>query len=381
MRIKYLIGSLCLSALLVACGGGHDTPPPAQDKRLPTGPALLAEVERVRATGGLPGLSVVVVDQDRIEAVSTGRRNINGPALITDADQFQTGSLTKAASALLIARLVEQNKLRWDSTMGEIFPAWTAQMQASLRSVTVQQLLRHRSGIKRDIEEVDAVQLRPHATGNVGADRATVGRYFLQLAPALTPDTKYSYSNVGYLIVGLIAEAVGGESYEALMQKEVFGPLNMTASFGLPEDGGPGALSGHVKQANAWVAAQYSDETRLWLRLMYPAGGMKISMADYGKYLHEHLRGLQGKSAYLSAATYKLIHTPVDGYGFGWSVGDDADIGGRYSVHNGTILTYYSTTILVPGTGRAVAVSCNCYAENGNDAAEKLLLRLVGAKS
>ncbi len=377
MRINYLFGSLLLSALLCACGGGDA--PPAQETHLPTGAALLAEVERVRASGALPGLSVVVVDRDRIEAATSGRRKINDAAPITDADQFQTGSLTKAASVLLIARLVEQNKLRWDSTMGQIFPAWSAGMHASLRSLTVQQLLRHRSGIKRDIDDADVLVLRARATGDISAERATAGQYFLQLAPTFTPDTKYSYSNVGYMIVGLIAEAAGGEPYEALMQKEVFAPLNMTASFGLPEDDGPGALSGHVKQGNAWQVAQYSADTRAWLHLMYPAGGMKVSMADYGKYLHEHLLGLQGKSTYLSAATFQLIHTPVDGYGFGWHVGDDAQVG-HYSTHDGTIGTYTSVTMLVPGTGRAIAVSCNCYAANGIEPIAQLLARLVVAK-
>lgn len=381
MRINCLIGSLCLSALLVACGGGGGDSAPPKEPRLPTGEALRAEVERVRASKDMPGLSVVVLDKDRMETVITGRRIVAGPDLITNADAFQTGSLTKAASALLIARLVEQRKLRWDSTMAEIFPAWSAQMHASLRPVTVQQLLRHRSGIKRDIDEADAVQLRPRATGNVGVDRALVGQYYLQQAPQLPPGGQNVYSNVGYLIVGLIAEAVGGDTYEHLMKKEVFGPLQMTASFGLPEDGGPGALSGHVMAGNAWQVARYSDETRLWLSLMHPAGGMKLSMADYGKYLHEHLLGLQGKSTYLSAETFKLIHTPVEGYGFGWHVADDPEVGGRFSVHNGTILTYYSITILVPGTQRAIAVSCNCYAESANAQIDELLMRLAVAKS
>lgn len=102
-----------------------------------------------------------------------------------------------------------------------------------------------------------------------------------------------------------------------------------------------------------------------------------VSMGNYGKYLHEHLQGLQGKSTLLSQETFKLIHTPVDGYGFGWSVGDDAAHGGAYSKHSGTIGTYYSNTMIIPATGRAIAVSCNCGASGPVD---KLVTSLAWAK-
>jgi CubicO group peptidase (beta-lactamase class C family) len=383
MRIKFLIGSLCLASMLTACGGGDSPPPPPppeQPIRLLTGEALRAEVERVRAKHGLPGLQVVIVDQDRIETVSAGKRSVNGAGLVSDADQFQIGSLSKAATATLIAHLVEQKKLRWDSTMADIFPAWSGQMHASLRTVTLQQLLRHRSGIQRDISEADAVQLRPQASGNVLADRALVGKFFLQKTPEFAPGSKYSYSNNGYLIAGLIAEAAAGEPYEELMQKQVFAPLKMTATFGLPEDGGPSALHGHTPSGNAWQVAQYTDEQRQLRPLMAPAGGMMVSMRDYGNYLHEHLQGLQGKSSYLSPETFKLIHTPVDEYGFGWQVGNDPELGGQFSIHNGTILTYSSITIIAPGNNRAVAVSCNCYSETAMEQIGELMLRLAAAK-
>lgn len=379
MRFKYLVGSLLLCGLLSACGGDGDAPPAIELSKLPTGAALLAVVEQVRSSNGLPGLQVVVVDQDRLETVSTGKRNVSSPGQITGADQFQIGSLSKAASAMLIARLVEQKKLRWDSSMAEIFPAWSGQMHASMRSVTVQQLLRHRAGLQRDILEADAVMLRAQGSGDSRADRALLGKYYLDRPPALKPDSAYSYSNVGYLIVGLVAETVTGEAYPALMQKEVFAPMAMTASFGLPEDTGAGALSGHTFSAGSWQVAQYGAETRPWLGLMYPAGGIMVSMGNYGKYLHEHLQGLQGKSTLLSQETFKLIHTPVGGYGFGWSVGDDAAHGGAYSTHSGTIGTYYSNTMVIPATGRAIAVSCNCASPGASGSIDMLVRSLAWA--
>ncbi|MES2901115.1 MAG: serine hydrolase domain-containing protein [Pseudomonadota bacterium] len=393
MRFKYLVGSLLLCGLLSACGGGGGgggavspvpvpapVPVPIPDQsKLPTGAALLAAVEQVRASNSLPGLQVVVVDQSRIETVSTGKRNVSSAGVVSDADQFQIGSLSKAASAILIARLVEQKKLRWDSSMAEIFPAWSAQMNPSMRTVTVQQLLRHRAGLQRDIEQVDSAFFNTQLSGDTRAERAMVGKYYLGRPPALTPDSAYFYSNIGYLIVGLVAETVTGEAYPSLMQKEVFGPMAMAATFGLPEDAGAGGMSGHIFSANNWQVAPYGAENRLRLGWMYPAGGMMVSMGNYGKYLHEHLQGLQGKSTLLSQETFKLIHTGVSGYGFGWGVGNDAAHGGAYSAHNGTIGTYYSSTMIIPATGRAIAVSCNCGGPSASAAVEKLVTSLAWA--
>lgn len=364
MNIKTMIGAACLGTLLLACGGGDEpaSQTPAQQNGILAGKALQDELERLRASNGFPGLSVVTVEKGKIEAFTTGKRVAGGATPISSTDRFQLGSLTKGVSAMLIARLVEQKKLRWDSNLGELFPAWSAQMPPSLRSVTVEQLLRHRAGFKRDLDEADGAALRPLVTGDMSADRATAGRHVLQQTPAFTPNTQYAYSNIGYMLVGLIAEAAGGGTYAKLLESEVFAPLRIDASLGLPEDDGPGALSGHELQGASWTPAVYGQEQRLILGVMEPGGGMMASMADYGKYLRQHLLGLQGKSAFLSHNTFRLMHTPVDTYGFGWTVGDDAVLG-RYSVHTGSIGSYYAITIMVPGADRAVAVSCNCYGD------------------
>jgi CubicO group peptidase (beta-lactamase class C family) len=371
---KMIMGIMCLGVLLAGCGGGRDetSAPPkasiqaatissshASSKDLPDRQALQAEVERVRADNGLPGLAVVIVEKENIQSVVTGTKIIGGTATIAPTDKFQLGSLTKAATATLILRLVEQKKLRLDSTLAELFPTWNATMHPSMRTVTVEQLLHHRAGIKRDIEGADAFALLPRVTGDITVDRAMLAEYLLQQAPALPPDTQYAYSNLGYMVLGLIAEGAGGGTYASLMQKEVFGPLDMDAGLGLPEETGPGALSGHTLEGSTWMPATYPPLLRMQLALLDPAGGMMMSMDDYGKFLRENLRGLRWISRYLPKDTFRMIHTPVDGYGLGWLVTDDPVLG-RISYHYGSVSTYYASTVIVPKTKRAVSVACNC---------------------
>ena len=346
--------ALCIVALLSACGGDSSPPGPTPAEM------LQARIERARTDGGLPGLSIVAVNGEGIDTASTGTRLAGASAPLLTTDPLQTGSQTKAATAMLIARLVEQGKLRWDSTLAELFPAWRDSMQPALRTVTVEQLLRHRAGLKRDPDDADAERIRDQLTGELVADRATVLRHMVTLPTENVPGSAYLYSNTGYMLAGLIAESVARAPFETLMQREVFGPLGMQASFGFPEDDGQGA-TGHEWLAGRWQRADYPAENRYNMaRSAAAAGGMMTSMPEYGKLLREHLRGLQGKSAYLRRESFARIHGPVGEYGLGWDV---TAVPGRgtVSAHAGSWGSYYVFAILVPQSDRAVAVACNCY--------------------
>ncbi|MES2935573.1 MAG: serine hydrolase domain-containing protein [Pseudomonadota bacterium] len=365
MHIATLLQIACLSAALSACGGNSASTPAAAPKLI-SQQQLNEKVNNFRVSKGLPAVAVVVIEQDQIELAVSGKRRIDAADSIGINDQFQIGSLTKAVTATLIARLVEKKKLRWDSSLSEVFPAWRDLMRPEWKSVTVQQLLRHRSGLPRDFSETDFLGLQPQLSGNMQLDRATAGLWFLQQPPVFAADSQYAYSNLGYMIVGLMAEAVGGDSYENLLAREVLTPLQMQASFGFPEDAGPGTPAGHVMANGIWQVAQNTPETQLWLAAVAAAGGLNLSVADYGRFLREQLRGLAGKSNFLTQANFNLMHMPVDGYGFGWIIAIAPDLG-TVSVHDGSAGSYFGSAALVPHRNVAVAVLCNCASDPSND--------------
>ncbi|GAB2868912.1 hypothetical protein GCM10027277_42500 [Pseudoduganella ginsengisoli] len=356
MQVKNVVGMVVFCAVLAACGG-KGAPAPAD--------TLNDKVERFRLASGVPGLAVVVVDGDHIDVATSGVQKAGAPALIGRDDRFQMGSLTKAMTASLIARLVEQHKLRWDSTLAELFPAWRDKMRPEYLGVTVAQLLRHRAGLVRDFSDDDAVGLQQVVTGDPLQDRTAMGLWFLQKPPQSAPGSTMLYSNIGYLIAGLIAESVGHAPYEQLLAQEVLQPLQMQGAFGLPEDAGGQTPVGHISTAQGWQAARFNpamqDETqfRLWLFAVSAAGGLDLSAPDYGRFLLEQLHGLQGRSTYLTQADFQLMHTPVDGYAFGWGISDVPKYG-TVSYHTGTAGTYFTASLLVPSQNRAVAVMCNC---------------------
>ena len=84
--------------------------------------------------------------------MGTRRAGVNIPVTIND--RFHLGSDTKAMTSLLAAMLVEEGKLRWNTTLAEVFPELAEKMDAGFRNVTLEQLLSHTSGIPSDNEDI-----------------------------------------------------------------------------------------------------------------------------------------------------------------------------------------------------------------------------------
>ena len=99
---------------------------------------------------GLVGLgAMMMVDGKIIGAAVSGERKYRSGVQITEQDKWHIGSITKSMTATMIARLVEQGDLRWDTTIGDVFTD-SGDIAEEWQKVTLSQLLTHRSGARRD---------------------------------------------------------------------------------------------------------------------------------------------------------------------------------------------------------------------------------------
>src|SRR5205814_9073818 len=99
----------------------------------------------------LPALAAAVVkDGEIIAAGAVGTRKAGAKIPVTLNDRFHLGSNTKAMTALLAGMLVDEGKLRWDSTVADLFPELVEKMDPGLKRVTIEQLLSHTSGVAAD---------------------------------------------------------------------------------------------------------------------------------------------------------------------------------------------------------------------------------------
>jgi len=137
MKRKILVLFSLLSALLTKTGAA---------------PANFADLnqslEAIRKKYDLPALAVVATKDGQIcNRAAVGIRKWGDPTPVTTNDVFHIGSCTKSMTATLTAMLIDDGKLRWDTTIAEVFPELKGQMDRRYESVTVEKLLRHRGGV------------------------------------------------------------------------------------------------------------------------------------------------------------------------------------------------------------------------------------------
>ena len=110
---------------------------------------MAGALETIRDRHHLPALAAIAMIDGKIESLSAvGVRKVGAPVKVTVDDCWQIGSDTKSMTATLAAIFVEKGWVKWETTVGEVFPEM--EMKPAWRGVTLEQLLTHRSGAPGD---------------------------------------------------------------------------------------------------------------------------------------------------------------------------------------------------------------------------------------
>src|SRR6187401_940437 len=234
---------------------------------LATPPAICAQVvetntpsmlESIRAKHKVPSLAVVVLQKGGIiDRAAVGVRKQGDPALVTTNDFWHIGSCTKSMTATLAARLIAEGKLKWTTTIAEVFPDLKGKMNPQYEAVTIEQLVMHRGGVCKN-PPAAAWKRAWEERGTPTEQRREFIAAVLGEAPEAAPGTKTIYSNQGYAVAGAMLETVTGVPYEKLITEKLFVPLKMTtAGFGVPGETGKTTQPwGHTKRLTLTVPVQ-----------------------------------------------------------------------------------------------------------------------------
>jgi CubicO group peptidase (beta-lactamase class C family) len=347
------------------------------------------------ARAKIPGAAAVVLYGDRIVAEGVaGVRKKGNDAPITIDDQFEIGSCTKAMGATLVALLVEDGTVRWDSTLGEIFGDAVPDMNPAWKSVTLQQILAHRAGLT---DKHMFMLLTSVAFSNGPVDqRRSLARKILSHAPDLPPGTKAIYSSADYVMVGAALEQITGRTWEDLMQERLFRPLGITtAGFGPP--GTPGRVDqpwGHGPRRLLYLPLPGATDLPFdpgsgsadFPLAVAPAGLVHLSVIDWAKFVSWQLRGDPAnphrETTLLPADSFVRLHTagagdifmfpsdqkplPNTGYTSGWFIstrawakGPRPGDTGRWIYHPGDNGRWNCLVWVAPEIDFAVLVALN----------------------
>jgi D-alanyl-D-alanine carboxypeptidase len=227
MHRPALASSIVVLVLALACSRPVETSaPPTAAAAAPShevsaeDAALVTEVDRIVDERVAQGLfsGVVVLARDgqpllvRAEGLADReRQRANDPAT-----RFDIASLGKMLTAVAIAQLVERGELAFEQPIGRYLPDFPHREIAE--RVTIEHLLTHRSGIPdlpEDLFRSPPAELRGYLP------------FFRDAALEFAPGTKRSYSNSGFVLLGLVIEQVSGRSYEDHLREHVLARAGM----------------------------------------------------------------------------------------------------------------------------------------------------------
>jgi CubicO group peptidase (beta-lactamase class C family) len=163
---------------------------------------------------GVPGVAIGIVSKGEvIAAKGYGDANVELGVPVTPKTMFQSGSVGKQFTAVAVMLQVEEGKLALDDSITKYFP----NAPASWRPITVRHLLTHTSGIPDYTEGLTAgssqgIDLRRDYT----EDELSRAAYGLPLE--FEPGSRWSYSNTGYLLLGVIIHRVSARFYGEVLR-------------------------------------------------------------------------------------------------------------------------------------------------------------------
>jgi CubicO group peptidase (beta-lactamase class C family) len=155
-----------------------------------------------------------------------GVTDLRTKARIDERTNFRLASFTKQFTAMAIMVLVHDGKLRYDETLAELFPDFPTYG----KTITVRNLLNHTSGLP-DYE--DLMEAAEKAKGPVWTpekqiqDEEVLELLKKQESGKFAPGTSWSYSNSGYVVLGVIVAKVSRKPYGEFLNERIFAPLRM----------------------------------------------------------------------------------------------------------------------------------------------------------
>jgi CubicO group peptidase (beta-lactamase class C family) len=309
-------------------------------------------VIRLRKEQDLVGLAaMVMVDGQVAASAADGERKKGSGVWVDVRDQWHLGAIAKPITATMLARLVDSGKMKWSSTVGEVFPEES--IHDDWKPVTLELLLKHTAGAPVNFSE-DVKRQRPALGPECVAARLKAVLDVIAKKPITPPGKKYEYSNVDISIAVAMAEKLTGLAWEDLVKHEVFEPLELSDSgFGPPKSSDEKLEQprGHLSFGRDRISA-YDDVDNT--PIIAPAVSGHMSLANLCAFGQDHMLGQLGKGKLLSADIYKRRFL------FGWLKKDPTNEC-HYSVfsHNGANTMWYALVTFIPEKNMVIAVASN----------------------
>ncbi|HLZ51082.1 MAG TPA: serine hydrolase domain-containing protein [Candidatus Acidoferrum sp.] len=331
--------------------------------------AIFSAVTQERA----PGLAVLVRRDGRaLLEKGYGVRDLRTQAKIDKHTNFRLASFTKQFTAMAVMLLVRDGKLRYDQTLTELFPDFPAYGE----HITVRNLLNHTGGLP-DYEDLMAVEEK--AKGTIWSpehqiqDDEVLALLKKETTGKFAAGTNWSYSNSGYVVLGLIVAKISGQPYGDFLNTRIFVPLHMDHTI-VYQNGKNEVVNRAFGHSKVGDALKETDQSSTSATL--GDGGIYSNLEDLAKWddaLRNHtlLTSEEMNPAIISAkvADGSATHWPVEPnddnhhpgkpvyYGFGWFL--DPYQGHTRMWHTGSTMGFRTVIERFTGDKLSIIILCN----------------------
>src|SRR6266487_3321395 len=311
----------------------------------------------------VPGIAIAVVFQDKaVYAKGFGVGDVNTKQAIDADTVFQLASVSKSIGSTVVAELVGEGKITWDSTLSVLDPTFAMFDPWVTREITIRDMYAHRSGL-------------PEHAGDLleefGFSRVEILHRLRYQHPESSFRSHYAYTNFGLTEAAAAAAKAYALDWEEISKQKLYTPLGMASTSSRYADfvARPNKALGHVRVDGKWAQKFKRDPDA-----QSPAGGVSSSVNDLTKWMRLQLANgkFAGKQIVDEKALAETHHphmltgfSPFTGlpgfYGLGWNVSYDQEGRLRLNHSGGFALGAATQVNLVPGEQLGIVVLTNAY--------------------
>ena len=328
----------------------------AQDNKLD---AFVALADSLRINMGIPGVGMVIVKENKvIYKGGLGYSNVETKTATTANTLFSIGSNTKAFTGVLVAKLVEENKLNWNDALKKHIPEFDLKEDYIEKNATIADALSHATGLERN----DAVWKHKNI------DRKQLLSVLKDLSFVANFRDSYTYNNLMYTVAGITTERVSGDTWESQIESEIFSPLGMTNSFTTFEE-----FTSNKNRSTGYNADGCTPIPPVDLTAVAPSGSISSTAEDMAQWLLMLVNnGLHNEAPFLTEESYNYIMSPHTKLSIRngdelWyyyaGLGGFSKNGNRNIGHSGSIDGQNSKIVIRPDDGFGIVIMTNKVSE------------------
>jgi CubicO group peptidase (beta-lactamase class C family) len=330
--------------------------------------SLLRE-QAIRHTLVGASFSLLDIRQPQVYLSHFGYSSLSSAKAVDSQTLFKIGSCTKAMTAMAVMQLVERGVVRLDIPITDYLPELQFRKPAGMADITIHHLLCHTSGLRSEIENGSFTSNREESCYASDLQGDTL------LVP---PGHIWSYSNLGYGLLGCLIERLSGLSYGDYLRANLFEPAGMLHTRLFEElQTSEQLLQGYWADSSVYVEPGLRD---------LAAGDVVSTISDMNRFMEIFLRGgrINGHQILSPESLEMMMQNQVAGtalstsdeYGYGLFVLNMETVSdtiiGPLAAHKGDTRVFHSAFLVAPRIGLATAVLTN--SEHGDAITNSMML-------